>query len=165
MTVPMIYRWTGEAMEPTARFRAAADDDFTVGELYRLDPCEVRSEASHRHYFATLQDIWLSLPEEVHFASVEHLRKFALIRTGYRDERSIACASRAEAQRVAAFIRPMDDFAVVLVTEAMVTVYTAKSQSRKAMGHKVFQESKDAVLDYCHGLLDPSTLGKQTEVA
>jgi ABC-type nickel/cobalt efflux system permease component RcnA len=40
----------------------------------------------------------------------------------------------------------MDDFAVVTVSEAVVTVYTAKSQSMRAMGKKAFAESKEAVL-------------------
>ena len=86
--------------------------------------------------------------------SVEHMRKWALIRTGYRDERSIVCASKAEAKRVAAFVKPMDDFAIVVVNEATVAVYTAKSQSQKAMGGKEFQKSKEAVLEYCQSMLE-----------
>jgi len=38
-----------------------------------------------------------------------------------------------EAQRIAAFIKPMDTYAMVIVNECVVTVYTAKSQSLKAM--------------------------------
>ena len=82
------------------------------------------------------------------------MRKWALIRTGFRDERSIVCASKAEAERVAAFVKPMDDFAIVIAHEASVLVYTAKSQSMKAMGAKEFQRSKEAVLDYCQGMID-----------
>jgi hypothetical protein len=66
------------------------------------------------------------------------------------------CASRAEAQRVAAFVKPSDDFALVTVTGPCVRVYTAKSQSAKAMGRKVFQESKDAVLGILAGMIDVS---------
>lgn len=156
MPTPILFRWSGEAMEPLARFRRHADDAYTVGEVYRLDVQEQRSLISHRHYFATLNDIWLSLPEEYgdRIPSADHMRKFALIRTGYRDERSIVCASKAEAARVAAFLKPMDDFAIVVVNEATVTVYTAKSQSHKAMGGKVFQQSKEAVLQYCQGLVE-----------
>jgi hypothetical protein len=40
----------------------------------------------------------------------------------------------------------MDEYAVVATSEAAVRVYTAKSQNTRAMGRKVFQESKDAVL-------------------
>lgn len=153
---PMLFRWDGEAMVAEPRFRKLADAAYTVGEVYRLEVQEQRSLVSHNHYFATLNDIWLSLPEEYgdRIPSAEHMRKFALIRTGYRDERSIVCASKAEAARVAAFLKPMDDFALVVVNEATVTVYTAKSQSHKAMGGKVFQQSKEAVLQYCQGLVE-----------
>lgn len=118
---------------------------------------EARSLVSHNHFFSTLNDIWLSLPERYgdRIPTAEHMRKWALIRTGYRDERTIACASEAEARRVAAFVKPMDEFAIVVVNEATVTVCTAKSQSTKAMDKVEFQKSKEAVLDYCHGLLSP----------
>jgi hypothetical protein len=153
---PVLFQWDGEVMVPKARFAKACDEAYTVGETYRMVVQEQRSLVSHNHYFATLQDIWESLPEEFgdRIPSAEHLRKFALIRTGFRDERSIVCASKAEAQRLAAFIKPMDDFALVVVNEATVTVYTAKSQSMKAMGKADFQRSKDAVLDYCQGLIE-----------
>jgi hypothetical protein len=74
------------------------------------------------------------------FPTAEVLRKKMLIRAGYADERSIVCASKAEAQRVAAFVKPMDEYAVVTVREAVVRVYTAQSQSIKAMGAKPFPD-------------------------
>ena len=68
--------------------------------------------------------------------------------------------------RVAAFVRPLDDFAVVETDGLVVTVYTAKSQSMRAMGKKTFQESKDAVLRVIAELIgtDPTTL-KQSRAA
>lgn len=152
----MIFEWNGEAMVPLRRFHNVANAEFTVGERYRMEAQEQRSLISHNHYFATLQNIWESLPENFgdRIPSVEHMRKWALIRCGYRDERSIVCASKAEAERVAAFVKPMDDFAIVIAQEATVIVYTAKSQSMKAMGAKDFQRSKEVVLDYCNGMLE-----------
>lgn len=153
---PTLFRWTGEAMEPLPRFAKACDAAFTVGEVYRMDVQEQRSLISHHHYFATLNDIFLSLPEgtDERIATAEHLRKFALVRCGYRDERTIVCANKAEARRIAAFIQPMDEFAIVAVQEATIVVWTAKSQSMKAMGKAEFQKSKDDVLAYCQGLLE-----------
>lgn len=149
MSRPCAFQWSGEAMVPTRGFAALANKEFVVGEVYTLDNADpTRSMASHRHYFAAVHEAWLNLPEHdaERFPTAEHLRKFCLIRASYRDERSIVCASRAEAVRVGAFVKPMDDHAVVAVSEAVVRVYTAKSQSPRAMGRKVFQESKDAVL-------------------
>lgn len=159
---PIKFRWDGEAMAPLDP--RAADREYAIGETYPLVVYEGRSQASHDHFFAALHDAWLNLPEAAteRFPTKDHLRKYALIKTGYRDERSLACSSKAEALRVAAFVRPQDDFAVVIVSGSLVTVYTAKSQSKKAMGKAVFQQSKDAVLTYVAGLIGatPEQLGR-----
>lgn len=156
MSAPVLFQWTGEEMQPLPRFAKACDAEFTVGEVYRMEVQEQRSLISHNHYFATLQEMFLSLPESAdeRIRSADHLRKFALIRLGYRDEKSFLCASKAEARRMAAFVQPMDDYAIVTVHEAMVVVWTAKSQSMKAMGKADFQKSKDDVLQYCQGILE-----------
>lgn len=153
---PLPCRWDGESFAPMSQHWARqADKHFVVGEVYTLEVREERSALSHRHYFASIHEAWQNLPEAIaeRFPTPEHLRKFALIRAGCRDERSISCASKAEALRLAAFIRPMDDFAIVVTDGAMVTVYTAKSQSMRAMSKQEFQKSKDAVLDFIAGLI------------
>lgn len=127
----------------------SADKQYVIGMQYRLAPFEERSGNSHSHYFAALNEAFKNLPEiyaDKH-PTMEHLRKWCLIKSGFREERSIACASAEEAERIAAFIKPIDDFAVVLVHESSVTVYTAQSQSKRAMGKAKFQASKQAVLD------------------
>lgn len=154
MSVPVIFTWDGDAMVPQKRFQQLCDKQFCVGENYPLVPHEARSAVSHSHYFASLSEAWSNLTEEAaeRFPTVDHLRKFALIKAGFRDERSTVCSSKAEALRFAAFIKPIDEFAFVTVSEATVTVYTAKSQSLRAMGKQVFQESKDKVLDIAWGM-------------
>lgn len=151
----MIFEWDGDGMVPLPRFRRLADKHFVVHENYRLEVREDRSAASHNHYFAALHEAWQNLPEHLaeKFPTPEHLRKHALIRAGYRDERTLVAASKAEAQRLAAFVKPMDEYAVVLVDGATVTVYTAQSQSFRAMGKKRFEESKARVLDVIAGLI------------
>ena len=154
---PLLFTWNGEAMLPY--HAKQADKYFTIGERYLLVEAKQRSANSHSHYFAALNDAWENLPEQMidNFPTIEHLRKFALIRTGYHDSQSIVCANKAEAQRVAAFVKNAEDFAVTVVTEATVTRYTAKSQSRKAMGNEDFQKSKQAVLDYVATLIGSNT--------
>ena len=157
MNRPVPFQWSGEAMEPTRGFVALANKQFVVGEVYTLAEADLsRSQASHRHYFAAVYDAWLNLPESEteRFPTSEHLRKYALIRAGYRDERSIVCSSKAEAVRVGAFVKPMDEYAIVAISEAVVRVYTAKSQAPRAMGRKVFQESKDAVLGILSDMIE-----------
>ena len=161
---PILVEWDGDVFVPRARFKRRCDEELTVHEIYRMEISEARSRQSHNHYFACIHDAWLNLPEDQadRFPSEEHLRKWALVKAGYRDERSVVCASKAEAQQVAAFIRPMDDHAVVVVRDAVVIAYTAKSQSVRAMGKKEFGESKKAVLDVLAQLLGTTAdnLGK-----
>lgn len=162
MTAPIVFQWDGEAMVPHRRFQAECDRIFVVGQAYRMTAQEHRSLSSHNHFFAAIHEAWMSLPEHLteRFPTEEHLRKYALIKAGYHDSSSIVCTSKAEAQRIAAFVRPLDSFAVVTVSEAVVTVFTAKSQSKKAMGGKEFQESKNRVLDVIAALIgiQPETL-------
>lgn len=154
---PVLFNWDGEVMKPLRP--RDADREYVVGERYLMVPHYQRSQASHNHEFGWLNEAWMSLPEAMadDFPTAEHLRKFALIKAGYRDEHSIVCNSRAEALRVAAFIRPIDEFAIVTITGSTVTRYTAKSQSRKAMGAKDFQASKEAIMGVVAGLIGVET--------
>jgi hypothetical protein len=126
-----------------------ADRYFVVGQTYPLIVHEERSTASHSHYFAAVNEAWKNLPEDEaeRFPTSEHLRKWALIKAKYADERSVVCSTKAEAQRVAAFVKPLDDYAVVIVSGATVSMFTAKSQSARAMDKAEFQKSKQDVLD------------------
>lgn len=155
-TGPVKFIWEGDAMKPAAPYyQKLADKYYTIGETYMMAEHQERSARSHNHYFAAIHDAWGNLPDHMlaEYPSAEHLRKKALIRKGYCDERSIVCASKAEALRMSAFVKPMAEYAIVLASEAVVKVLTAQSQSRKAMGAKVFQESKTAVLEFIDELL------------
>lgn len=145
---PEPFVWTDEGVMKPLRPRRA-DAFYAVGERYILAPVAQRSDSSHRHEFAWLREAWMSLPDHLaeKFPTPEHLRKWALIRAGYSDSHTIVCASKAEAIRVAAFIRPIDEFAVVVTQGATVTRYTAKSQSKRAMGAREFQDSKTKIMD------------------
>ena len=154
MTAPIHCTWDGESFVPLARFAKLCDRDFVVGHLYPLVVQEDRSAASHRQYFASLHEAWTQLPEDVaeQFPSTEHLRKRGLIDAGYYDEEIIDCGSNKVAPNMAVAIRKRDDFALIFVRDQFVIVRTAKSQSMRAMGKEVFQESKDKVLDIVWGL-------------
>lgn len=149
--------WDDKAMtfRPTSPYWAKrANRDFVGGEVYHLVQHEPRSASSHNHYFAALQQAWKNLPEMLadRFPSSDHLRKYALIRTGWHNSQSMTAGSHAAALRLASFVRPLDEFAVVDVSDCVVTLYTAKTQSMK-MGKKDFQLSKDDVLSYVAGLI------------
>jgi hypothetical protein len=164
---PLPYVWDGAGFRPLPAFAKAAAASFAVGEVVALAPAELRSSPSHRHFFACVREAWVNLPEEhaSRFASDEHLRKYCLIKAGFRDERSIVCASRAEARRIAAFIRPIDDYAVVTVDGPVILQFTAMSQSAAAMSKAEFQASKDAVLGILAEMIgvEPTALSRAAE--
>lgn len=154
---PLEFQWAGGVMMPTSPTRA--ERQYVVGERYWLEPHAPRSRKSHSHFFACVHQAWLNLPEDMaaRFPTSDHLRKWCLIKAGYREERTFVCKAKTEAVALAAFIRPMDDYAVVVVQERAVVVMTAKSQSMAAMGRKTFQESKTACLDALSQLIGIST--------
>lgn len=163
MDAPILYTWSGEAMVPLSRFAPRCDKTFVVGEVYRLDSVEERSQRSHSHFFARVKEYHDSLPDHLaeRFPTPEHLRKWALIQAGYANRAEIVCRSHAEAARTIATIKALDEYAVAIARDNILVVLTAQSQSTKAMGAKMFQESKDKVF----GVLDDLLGLKEREAA
>lgn len=153
---PLAFRWDGESLLPlTPHWAKQCDKVLIVGQVYRMAPVEERSAISHRHYFASIQEAFDNLPDALggQFKNAEALRKWALIKAGYCDAQTHPCSSKAEAERIAAFIRPMDEYAIVTVARNVVTRYTARSQNMKSMDRKTFQRSKDDVTNIIAGML------------
>ena len=146
---PLYWSWDGECMWPQGRFAKLAQEGFTKGRVYRLVEDEERSSATHRHYFAAVREAWLNLPEiwAERFPTAEHLRKWCLIKAGFRVESTWVLPSASEAVRTGTILRKLDDFAVVVIDRQTVSHFRAKSQSKREMNRKEFQASKEAVLD------------------
>ena len=167
---PILMLWDGECLRPASpHWQRRADEQFVIGQRYVMVEHQERSGVSHRHYFAAVHEAWQHLPDHLalQFPTSEHLRKHALIATGYRDERRITCRDVAEARKIAAFIKPMDEYALVDPRGDVIVVATAKSQSAKAMPKGLFQKSKQDVLDYVSSLVGvaPETLSSNTDKA
>jgi hypothetical protein len=162
----IVWEWSGEAMVPLPRFHNMVNATFTVGERYKMEAHEERSHASHNHEFAVIEQAWQSLPEqyanEPWAQTPEHLRKYALIRTKFCNTQTFPCGSHSEAKRWAANLRPLDEYSIVTVDGSMVYRFTAMSQSKRAMGAKVFQESKQAILEFIGDLIGvaPEAMGR-----
>jgi hypothetical protein len=138
---PLVYfKWHGGAMHPTGRFSRLAERTFTSDMTYRMIVEEERSGASHRQYMAAVHAAWMQLPEpwDIAFPTEDHLRKYALIRTGFCTITKVVGTKRV----------PVDGYAIVCEEDGVTTIYQAKSQSYQTMGAEEFQKSKTAVLDY-----------------
>lgn len=153
---PMVFQWSGEAMEPLRRFHNLANHHYVVGQTYRLIEQEERSEVSHNHQFAWLKPTWESLPDRIaaDYPSPEFLRKRALIATGWCTVQDYPCGSAAEAARWAVNLRrESDEYTVVTISASVVRVFKARSQARGAMGKEDFQASKTAIMEWIADLI------------
>lgn len=157
------YRWDGESLIPMKP--KLCDKELVVGAVYWMEPEGQRSDKSHRHEFAWLREAWLQLPVSVadDFPSSEHLRKRALIDAGFYNETIIDCGSKTAALRVSVFARGEDEFAVVITRGPVVVVRKAKSQSRRAMEAKDFQDSKTAIMEIIANMIGvaPEALSRE----
>lgn len=159
---PLDYQWDGEALKPLRP--KMADAYLVVGQTYRMAEHHDRSSQSHNHYFACVQSAWQNLPEKLadRFPTAEHLRQWALIKCGYREETHYACNSDDEAAFLAKVIRQHSEYAVITISEGSLSVYKAQSQSNRAMDKERFQKSKQDVLDLLASMIGVTSeeLGK-----
>jgi hypothetical protein len=142
-TLPMRYEGNGmfRCLHPK---RLKLD----VGTVHGWQMAEHRSKASHDHFFACVNEAWKSLPEDLadDFPNPETLRKWALIKAGFCSETRVVCANNSEAMTLATKAKAMDKFSIVAIDGKAVTIWTADSQRRDAMGRKLFQEAKERAL-------------------
>lgn len=167
---PIVWQYDGDNLVPASGYwRRMAADHLVVGQRYRMVEEAERSTASHNHEFAWLTEAWNSLPDELlaQYPNRETLRKHGLIAKGHCTVKQHVCMSVAEAERLAAILKPRDPYVVIIQRGPVVSEYTAVSQSRRAMGAKMFQQSKSDLMDFVGDLLgvDPETLGKVEQAA
>ncbi len=146
---PVLFEWDGDAMVPIPQQKALANEQYVVHERYRLVEIKTRRQGSHNHYFAALNEAHKNLSDSdlMRFPKAEHLRKWALIQTGWLNRTEHPCATKAEADRWAARMKARDEFAVVFAQGDVVVEINARSQSYRAMGKEDFQKSKWDVLN------------------
>lgn len=162
LAIPLTYLGDGEFRAVSKYHARAADKALVIGEVLTWAQINERSIKTHNHYFASIHDTWLNLPESVagQFPNDESLRKYALIKAGYYSVKKIVCANNKEANAVMTMAYELDEYIVCEVSGNVATIYRAQSQSMKAMGKDVFQKSKTAVLEILSDMI-----GAKLEVA
>lgn len=167
---PMPFRWDGEAMVPVDRFVALARRQFTKDVSYVLEPHEAASHKDRAHYFASIRSAWENLDSDAvaRYPNPEALRKWALIKTGWRIENFTVCDTAKDALRLAAFLRDLEKNFIIVVQENVVRTYVARTQKvgRQQDGfmtQEEWRQSKQDVLDVLSGSIGitPKTLEKQ----
>lgn len=128
------------------------------------DPAD-HSEPARRRYFAILREAHRNLPDHWRelCPTAEHLRKWCLVKTGYCDVGTINCGSQRAANEVALLAKRIDGFVVTLVTGPLVSVYTARSQSKRNQPRKQFLACAEQVYSELGRMLgvDPAELRRQ----
>ena len=147
MTRSYLFRWDGYVMRPVGRSPLA----YQKGVTYRMQE-EDASTQSRRHYHARLAELWENFPHDS-FPSPEHLRKFALIRTGQYHEVLIPASNEMLQGAFVAVAKSFDKFAICVCEDGFVKAYRAISQAKGAMSEDEFNKSKDKVLAYIEDLL------------
>lgn len=148
------FIWNGEAMVPSERFAALAKRQFTKDASYVLEPHEPASHKERGFYFASIREAHDNIDGETlaRYPTPEHLRKWALIKAGWRKENHTVCDTADDALKLAAFLRRLDDQAVVVVRENVVQIFVARSQrignpEDGFMTQDEWKKSKQDVLD------------------
>ena len=106
MNGPLTFVWDGQAMKPATSYIAKkAAEQFKPGEKIIFEQVFERSPESHRHYFASVHEAWLNLPEKyrLEYPTSEHLRKRALIFSGFHTRQDFR-ARTARKRRCAAAV-------------------------------------------------------------
>lgn len=163
--------FTGTALEPDGNFAMSQlHDRLGAGQVVLVDLDPERSRKSHNHQFGFVAEAWKNLPEELqgmpYAASADHLRRHALIMTGFRHVDMIALGDDTRAARVAERMRHMDAredrYSITEAKGPVIYRMTAESQRMKAMGGKRFKKSKQAILEWLADLIgvSPEDLAK-----
>ena len=105
------------------------------------------ADPMRRRFFACLRDAWANLREEHkdRFPNAEVLRKHALIAIGHCDVMTLACGSKTAAPQIASAFQVKDNYCIATVRDAVVTVFTARSMSRRSLLKRDFIQVADRV--------------------
>lgn len=163
MMIPLTYNGNGSFQAPRGFIRRC-DEALVLGEAMPWEIVNPRSAKSHKHYFATITEAWSNLPDDItaRLPSPEHLRKWALIKSGHCTVSSVSCLDAHQAALLAAVLTQADTYAVIEVEGSVVTIYRAESQSFRNAKSPEFQKQKDDVFGVIGRLIgiDPVELGK-----
>lgn len=162
----MRMKWCNGVLEPVgiSAFKHL-QDTLDDGKIYDVDVRTDRSIKSHSHFFASLNEAFLNLPEahRLDIPTVEHLRKRAMIHTGWAHSYRIPCASGRAVSDLSKLLRETDAYVVcVPMKDNVLAVYKARSMSMRDMKKAEFQKCKDDVLAWAWDLVGTAPPDKKT---
>lgn len=163
---PVLFRWQevdvctdgGEVhrmagMFPHARFLMLCSRQFAVNEDYPLGSVEGVPSRSRGGFFAAIREAWNNLPEDdARFPTSEHLRKRALVQSGWATHVGYDMDTPADARKLAVALRKADEYAIIKVKGNTVDFWTAKSIAAGAISGEQWRGVKTKALDWVASL-------------
>lgn len=155
-------RFDGEAFRPLDKFMPEVRRTYATGSLVVIDADYPENMAANRAYHAEIRALWQNLPEtlDVHYPRPDHLRKRALIKTGYYTANSVALKTAEEARVVAGIMKPLDEFSVVIVRDNVIRIFRPRSQRLRhndedavKMDADELRQSRKDVLEFCRKIV------------
>jgi hypothetical protein len=148
----LVFQWNGTAMVPTERFTTLAKNQFVEGAFYVLQP---HDEVSHRErgfYHASVKAAWDNLDADAvaRYPTADDLRKWALIKSGWRVENFTVCGTAKDALKLSAFVKDhLQRQSVVAVSGNVVSTYVARTQKvgNPELGYMTTEEWKQSNQD------------------
>ncbi len=131
--------WDGEAFWPLSADRLLAREVYGQGEIVAFSEAKDRSSPSHRHYFASLREAWVNLPEGY---AERFATEGAPTQVGADPHRLLpepapsSAAQEPRPDRSPPSSRSNDAYALVSLEGRTIWHLTAMSQSLEAMDHR-----------------------------
>lgn len=158
-------RWRDGTLIPLDKFQPDCRRFFVHDGIYVVEADRPEHIAANKAYHAEIRTLWSNLPEtlDVHYPKPEHLRKRALIKTGYYTANYVTLETEEEARVVQSIMKPLDEFSVVIRRNNVVRVYRPRSQRLRReeddavrMDADELKQSRKDVLDFCRALVSVS---------
>lgn len=159
---PIKLLYNGETFVPPIEggWAARARRFYEVGKEYMLEEERAPSTKTRSHFHAALKEAFDNLPEKYadQFPTIEHLRKRALIQTGFSNTTSMVMESKGQAVRIAGLLRQYSSpYTVVIVRDHTILIAEAESEREIAKDKVRYQDMKNKVLGWVSTLVGVTT--------
>lgn len=156
----VVCTWNGDAFAPLGSFLDDCRSAYQAGERIALQEAEEPDHSLDKFraaYMAQVNETWANLSEAAarRYTSPTKLRRWALIKAGWRTERHMVLDTEANAITAASFLMRLNDEAIIVQRRNVVAVYLARSQKLRRKHHdddddrmtrEEFKQSADDVL-------------------
>jgi hypothetical protein len=146
---PISFVYQDGAFRPAGRYAAEqVAARYGDGQVVKLVEYEPRSRAHHNWFFVAVTHVFENLTDEQRllWPTEEALRKYALCKAGCCDVATHVCSSKAEAERLAGFLRSHRMADLVVHDGSLVTALSAWSMKYREMSKTRFRECVEKTL-------------------